>query len=176
MQNYVLRITNTADHSKHNIPTVKHANIMIWGCFSSAGTGEIVTVDGRIDGAKYRAILEENLLESAKDLTGADVFSQDNNPKHKSQGNNGMVENKTYSCVRVAKSKSRPESNREPLQDLNNAVQKCSPLNLTEFKMLCLEKCANISVSRSAKLVETYPKRLVAEIALIAAKGGSTKY
>ena len=40
----------------------------MWGCFSLAGTGKLVRVDGKMDEAKYRTILEENLLESAKYL------------------------------------------------------------------------------------------------------------
>ena len=49
---------------EHTIPTMKHGggSIMLWGCFSSAGTGNMVRVDGKMDGAKYRANLEENLL------------------------------------------------------------------------------------------------------------------
>lgn len=83
---YVWRKTNTAHHSEHTIPTVKHGggSIMLWGCFSSAGTGKVVRVDGKMDGAKYRAILEESLLESAKDLRlgWRFTFQQDNDPKH----------------------------------------------------------------------------------------------
>uniref|UniRef100_A0AAX7TUF7 Uncharacterized protein n=1 Tax=Astatotilapia calliptera TaxID=8154 RepID=A0AAX7TUF7_ASTCA len=69
-KHYVWRKTNTTHHSEHTIPTVKYGggSISLWGCFSSAGTGKLVRVDGKMDGAKYRAILEENLLESAKDL------------------------------------------------------------------------------------------------------------
>uniref|UniRef100_A0A3B1KHJ0 Tc1-like transposase DDE domain-containing protein n=1 Tax=Astyanax mexicanus TaxID=7994 RepID=A0A3B1KHJ0_ASTMX len=41
---------------KRPIPTVKHGGggIMLWGCFSSAGTEKLVKDDGKIDGAKYR--------------------------------------------------------------------------------------------------------------------------
>ncbi|MEE6499597.1 hypothetical protein FKM82_003512 [Ascaphus truei] len=45
-------------------------NIMLWGCFSSAGTGKLVSIEGRMDGAKYRHVLEEKLFESAKTQTG----------------------------------------------------------------------------------------------------------
>uniref|UniRef100_A0A803J7M7 Tc1-like transposase DDE domain-containing protein n=1 Tax=Xenopus tropicalis TaxID=8364 RepID=A0A803J7M7_XENTR len=89
MQNAVWRKTNTAHHSEHTIPAVKYGggSIMLWGCFSSAGTGKLVRVDGKMDGAKYRAILEENLLESAKDLRLGRrfTFRQDNDPKHKAR-------------------------------------------------------------------------------------------
>ena len=50
---------NTSHHPKNNIPTVKHGggSIMLWGCFSSVGTGKLVRIEGMVDGAKYREIL-----------------------------------------------------------------------------------------------------------------------
>jgi hypothetical protein len=35
---------------------------MLWGCFSVAGTGKLVRIEGKTNGAKYREILDENLL------------------------------------------------------------------------------------------------------------------
>jgi hypothetical protein len=49
---------------------------MRWGCFSAAGTGRLVRIERKMNGAKYREILYENLLQSAQDL------QQDNDPKH----------------------------------------------------------------------------------------------
>lgn len=68
---YVWRKSNTAHHPNNTIPKVKHGggNIMLWGCFSAAGTGELVRIEGKMDGAKYRQILEENLLLSARKLS-----------------------------------------------------------------------------------------------------------
>ena len=58
-------------------------------------------------------------------------------------------------------------------RDLKIAVHRRSPSNLTELELFCQEEWAKIAVSRYAKLVEKYPKRLAA---VIAEKGGSTKY
>ena len=60
---------------------------MLWGCFSSAGTGKHARIEGRMDGEKYRRILDENLLESAMNLKLGRrfTFQQDNDPKYKSK-------------------------------------------------------------------------------------------
>jgi hypothetical protein len=52
------------------IPTEKHGggSIMLWGCFSMARTGRLVRIKAKMNGANYREILVENLLQSAQDL------------------------------------------------------------------------------------------------------------
>uniref|UniRef100_A0A8D0B0E3 Transposase Tc1-like domain-containing protein n=1 Tax=Sander lucioperca TaxID=283035 RepID=A0A8D0B0E3_SANLU len=64
---YVWRKPNTSQHPKN---TIKHGggSIMLWGCFSAAGTGKLVRVEGKMDGAKHRDILEQNLYHSVRDL------------------------------------------------------------------------------------------------------------
>ena len=83
---YVWRKPSRAHHPSNTIPTMKHGggSIMIWGCFSAAGIGRLVRIEGTMNGAKYGQILEENLLQSAKDLILRQrfTFQQDNDPKH----------------------------------------------------------------------------------------------
>jgi uncharacterized membrane protein len=44
-------------------------SIMLWGYFSAAGTGRLVRIEGKMNGAMYRETLDENCLQS----TGAKV-------------------------------------------------------------------------------------------------------
>ncbi|CDQ73047.1 unnamed protein product [Oncorhynchus mykiss] len=80
----VCRRRNAAYDTKNTIPTVKHGgvNIMLWGCFSANGTGQLHRIKGTMDGAMYRQILGENLLPSARALKMGRgwVFQHDNDP------------------------------------------------------------------------------------------------
>ncbi len=51
----VWRRRNAAYDPKITIPTIEHGggNIMLWGCFSSKGTGQLHRIKGTMDGAMY---------------------------------------------------------------------------------------------------------------------------
>ncbi len=53
---HVWRRRNAAYDPKNTIPTIKHGggNIMLWGCFSAKGTGQLHRIKGTMDRAMYR--------------------------------------------------------------------------------------------------------------------------
>ena len=53
------------------IPTAKYGggSIMLWGYFSAAGPARLVRTEGKMNGEKYREILDENMLQSTQDLS-----------------------------------------------------------------------------------------------------------
>ena len=67
------------------VPNVKHGggNIILWGCFSAMGTGQLHRIE-RVDGAMYREILANKLLPSVRALKMGRgwVFQHDNDKKH----------------------------------------------------------------------------------------------
>lgn len=67
-------------------PTVKHGggSVMVCGCFSADGVGNLQIIEGIINQYKYIEILRNNLKESAERLGLKDTFQfyQDNDPKH----------------------------------------------------------------------------------------------
>uniref|UniRef100_A0AAY4AD58 Transposase n=1 Tax=Denticeps clupeoides TaxID=299321 RepID=A0AAY4AD58_9TELE len=82
----VWRKKNAAYDPQNTVPTVKHGggNILLWGCLSAKGTGQLHRINGKMDGATYRKILSDNLLPSARKLKMGRgwVFQHDNDPKH----------------------------------------------------------------------------------------------
>uniref|UniRef100_A0A4W5JLA6 Tc1-like transposase DDE domain-containing protein n=1 Tax=Hucho hucho TaxID=62062 RepID=A0A4W5JLA6_9TELE len=77
---------STAHHLANTIPMVEHGggSIILWGCFLAAGSGRLVRIEGKMNGERYREILDENLLQSTQDLRLGRrfTFQQDNDPKH----------------------------------------------------------------------------------------------
>uniref|UniRef100_A0A8C7PSK3 Tc1-like transposase DDE domain-containing protein n=1 Tax=Oncorhynchus mykiss TaxID=8022 RepID=A0A8C7PSK3_ONCMY len=115
------------------------------------------------------------LMESAKDLRLGRrfVFQQDNDPKHKAKSTMEWFKSKHIQVLEWPSQSPDLNPIKNLWKELKTAVHKCSPSNLTELDLFCKEEWEKISVSRCAKLIETYPKRLTA---VIAAKGGATKY
>ena len=66
-------------------PTEKFgAKTMFWGCFSQAGVGELIRVQGAMDQFKYIGYLRRTLPEARRRLFGGRrfVYQQDNAPCH----------------------------------------------------------------------------------------------
>ena len=93
----------TTHHLANTIPMVKHGggSIMLWGCFSVAGTGRLVRIEGKMNGAKYRESLDENLLQHAQDLSLGRRFTlqQDNDPKHTAKTKQEKLQDKSLNVL-----------------------------------------------------------------------------
>ena len=68
IEHFVLNAKRHVWRKPGTSPTAKHGggSIMLWGCFSGAGTGRVVRVEENMNGAKYREILDENLLRPVR--------------------------------------------------------------------------------------------------------------
>ena len=61
-------------------------SIMVWGCFSFDGVGNIHRIQGKLDQNGYHSILVRQALPSGKSLIGHGfIMEQDNDPKHTSK-------------------------------------------------------------------------------------------
>lgn len=85
---YVRRGPSEKMHPDAITPTVKHAggSVMVWGCFSYAGVGDLHRIKGTLDQKGYHSILKMHAIPSGMRLIGRGfLFQQDNDPKHTSK-------------------------------------------------------------------------------------------
>ena len=127
-----------------------------------------------MDGAKYRSILGENLLESAEDLRLGRrfIFQQNNDPKHEDKS---TMERFTNKRIQVLERPSQsPDLN--PVQnlwkELKTAVHKRSPSNLTELQLFYRKNGQEFSLW----VCQTDRDKPQETEAGTAAEGGATKY
>ncbi len=166
-----------AHHLSNTVPTVKHGggSIILWGCFSAAGTGRLVAIEGKMNAAKYRDILDENLLQSAQDLRLGRrfTFQQDNDPKHTAKITKEWLHNNSVTVLEWPSQSPDLNPIEHLWRDLEMAVHQRLLSNLTELERICKEEWQRIPKSRCEKLVASFPKRLMA---VLNQKGASTKY
>ncbi len=174
---YVWRKPGTAHRLSNTVPTVKRGggSIMLWGCFSAAGTGRLVAIEGKMNAAKYRDILDENLHQSAQDLRLGRrfTFQQDNDPKHTAKITKEWLHNNSVTVLEWPSQSPDLNPIEHLWRDLKMAVHQRLPSNLTELERICKEEWQRIPKSRCEKLVASFPKRLMA---VLNQKGASTKY
>ncbi|KAG2469896.1 TC1A transposase, partial [Polypterus senegalus] len=174
---HIWRKPGTAHHQANTLPTVKHGggSIMLWGCFSVAGTGRLVRIKRKMTAAMYRNILDENLLQSALHLRLGRrfIFQQDNNPNHKAKISKEWLQDNSVKFLELPSHSPDLNLIDHLWRDLKMAVHRRFPSNLMELERCCKEEWAKLAKDRCAKLVASYSKRLEA---VIAAKGASTKY
>ncbi|KAF2345194.1 hypothetical protein FHG87_024050 [Trinorchestia longiramus] len=175
--NHVWRQQNEEHKPKCTIPTVNFegGSIMVWGCFSSSGVGKLHIIEGTMNDRKYREILKEQLLPSARllELKHGGKFQQDNDPKH--------TANETKEWLRMKKinilewPSQFPDMN--PIEnlwrELKLKIQKRGPNNIIELKEICIEEWNVITPETCKRLVLNYYKRL--EV-IINNKGYATNY
>lgn len=180
--NRVWRKPLKALENRNIIPTVKFGklSVMVWGCISSKGVGDLVFIENTMDAQQYLQILQGHLIKSAEqfgfpgDIKPQFKFYQDNDPKHKEHTVKMWL---LFNCNKVLDTPAQsPDLN--PIENvwayLKKKVAKCHPKNRTELKTAILEEWHKIPTDYDMQnLIFSMKRRLQA---VIDAKGGHTKY
>jgi hypothetical protein len=118
-------------------------------CISLAGAWKLVRIEGMMESAKYKEILEGNLFQSFRDLRLGRrfTFQQDNDPKHTAKATLKWFKGK---CLNVLEWP-RQNPNLIPIENLwynlKIAVHQWNPSNLKELEEFSCEASAKIPVA-----------------------------
>jgi hypothetical protein len=172
----VWRQANTELEPRNLIPTVKHGggSVMVWGCMSASGVGNLHIIEGIMDHRMYIDILKQNLHASAQKMgLGNDfIFQQDNDPKHTARNTKLWLMYNTPK--RLETPPQSPDLN--PIEHLwhrlETDIRKRHISNRKDLIKALQEEWEKIPPS-CATLVASMPKRIQA---VIHAKGYPTKY
>ncbi len=85
------------------LPTVKHGggSVMVWGCMSAAGAGELHFIEGTINANMYCDILKQSMIPSLRRLGRQAVFQHNND--------HCLAKEAEVECDGLAKYVSRPK-------------------------------------------------------------------
>lgn len=173
----VIRTKNEAFHPDCLKRTVKFATgLMVWGCMSAAGLGNLSFIDGTVNAPKYQEILKQHLIPSVKRLVPPGrtfMFQQDNASCHTAKSTRTWFENKRITVLGWPANS--PDLNvieevwHKMKQKLRNSPQRTKE----SLKAKIEEIWESFSVEECAQLVNSMPKRVKA---VIKAKGDVTSY
>jgi hypothetical protein len=147
---------------------------MVWGCFSSKGTGPLVRVNGIMDRFVYKDILDKNMLPYAKKhMPKKWIFQQDNDPKHKSKLLQEYFAAKKITVLEWPSQSPDLNPIEHLWEELDRQIRVKNYSNGAELFTALQVEWDKIPMSRISKLIESMPRRCKA---VIESKGYATKY
>lgn len=162
------------------VRTVKHGggNIMVWGCMTMAGVGNVYKCEGRMNSQTYVQMLEEVLKPSIEKLFKGSrrplyFFQQDNAPCHTAKATMSFFSRRRITLLEWPAQSPDLNPIENLWQKLKENVHKRSPTSKHDLYQKIQEEWEKIPTDYCAKVVESMPKRINA---VIKAKGGPTKY
>lgn len=135
--------------------------IMVWGCFSAYGVGQILPISGRINSTVYLKVLQEVIIPEGKRLIGDDfILQQDNAPIHKAKIVMNYLKNNNINVLDWPPQSPdlSPIENMWALLKLKIAEKK--PKNINELKLFIMETWQTFTVEECTKYVLSLPHRI----------------
>ena len=135
------------------LPTVKHGggSVMVWGCMSAAGTGEMRLIEGIMDSKMYCDIWKQNMKPSLQKLGRTAVFQHDNDPKHTSKMTTAFLKRLKVKVMRWPSMS--PDLN--PIEHLwgilKRKVKERQVSNIRQLREIIMEEWKNIPATTCAQ-------------------------
>lgn len=172
----VIRNKSEAFHPDCLKRTVKFAKgVMVWGCMSARGVGNLYFIEGTVNAVKYQDILENQLLPSVDRLypEGDVLFQQDGASCHTAKTTKRWLQDHHINVLDWTSS----SPDLSPIENLWGIMKKKLRQSRPRTEALLKKKISeiwnSITAEQCEELVATMNKRLRA---VIAAKGDATQF
>jgi len=172
---YVRRAFSEKMHPDCITPTVKHGggSVMVWGCFSYTGVGDLHRIKGILEQKGYHSILSRHCIPSGTRLIGRGFVMQEDNEQNTLLNYSNYLHRKEKSGA-LKKMVWPPQSpDLNPIEllwdELDRRVRKVCPTSQEHLWEILQKAWTEIPNSVLEKLVERMP-RLVQKV--LSTKGG----
>ena len=151
---------------------------MVWGAFCASGVGRFYKVEGKMKKEQYLKIVNQEAVPSGLELLGEGfIFQQDNDPKHTAKIVKARFAELHEEGVLTLLPWPSQSPDLNPIEhvwgilDRKAKDRKCNTLD--ELMDVLRKSWAALPVDTLRSLIHSMPRRIQA---VIAAKGGNTKY
>ncbi|KAK3562899.1 hypothetical protein QTP86_011137 [Hemibagrus guttatus] len=134
-------------------------SVMVWGCMSAAGTGELQFIEGTMNANMHCDILKQSMIPSLWRLGRRAVFQHDNDPKHTSKATTALLKKLRVKVMHWPSMS--PDLN--PIEHLWGIlkwkVEERKVSNIHQLRDAVMEEWKRIPVATCEALVNPMPKR-----------------
>ena len=142
------------------LPTINHGggNVMVYGCMSAAGVGELHFIEGNMNSNMYCEILQQSMIASLQKLGCRAMFQHDNNPKHTSKTNSALLKGMRLKVMDWPSM----SSDLNPIEHLwgflKRKVEVHRVSNIRQLRDIVMEEWKSIPVATCEALVNSMPR------------------
>ncbi len=159
----VLRTKEEKDHPDcYQQQVQKPGSVMVWGCVSALGKGNLHFCDGTINAEKYIEILEHNMLPSRRHLFQGRpcIFQQDNAKPHSAHITKSWLRRKRVRVLDWPACSPDLSPIENVWRILKRKMRQRRPRTVAHLKTCLQEKWDKITPETLHHLVSSVPKRL----------------
>lgn len=153
----------------------KPASVMVWGCISAQGMGNLHICEGTINAERYIQVLEQHMLPSKRRLFHGRpcLFQQDNAKPHSARVTTAWLRSKRVRVLPWPACSPDLSPIENVWRIMKRKIRQRRPRTVEQLKLYIKQEWGRIPPDKLQKLVSSLPKRL---LSVVKRKGDVTQW
>ena len=172
----VLRTKEEKDHPDcYGRKVQKPASVMVWGCVSASGMGNLQICEGTINAERYIQVLEQHMLPSKQCLFHGRpcLFQQDNAKPHSARLTTAWLRSKRVRVLDWPACSPDLSPIENVWRIMKRKIRQRRPRTVEQLKLYIKQEWERIPPTKLQQLVSSVPKRL---LSVVKRKGDVTQW